>query len=336
MDDKIYIRLIREVVFMFAVYASHANFDDPLAALVTGDLPEPEVPENWVRVKVAAASLNWHDLWTLRGVGLHSESYPLIMGVDGAGTLDDGSEVIIYPVMGDPDWKWDETLDPKRHVFSEEYPGTFTDYIDVPRRNIIPKPQSLSMVSAAVLGTAWLTAYRMLFTKSGLLPGQTMLIQGASGGMNTALIQLGRAAGMQVWVTGRSKEKRALAERLGAHRTFESGGELPHLVDAVFDNVGEATWKHSMHAVRRGGTIVVSGRTSGANPGADLSRLFVEQISVVGTTMGTLEEMRNLVQFVANTGIKPEIGSVLPMERADEGFRAMWEGKTSGKIVFTR
>jgi len=120
------------------------------------------------------------------------------------------------------------------------------------------RPKTESMTQAAVMGTAWLTAYRMLFVKSGLRPGQTMLVQGASGGVATALVQLGRAAGMQVWVTGRSDAKRAVAERLGADATFPSGARLPARVDAVFETVGEATWAHSMRALKPGGLVLVN------------------------------------------------------------------------------
>jgi NADPH:quinone reductase-like Zn-dependent oxidoreductase len=186
------------------------------------------------------------------------------------------------------------------------------------------------------MGTAWLTAYRMLFVKSGLRPGQTMLVQGASGGVSTALVQLGRAAGMRVWVTGRSEEKRALAQRLGAHAVFPPGERLPERVDAVFETVGDATWAHSMRALKPGGTIVVSGATSGPNPGADLQRLFFLQLRVIGSTMGTRAELANLLEFVTNAGIAPEIGLELPLERAEEGFRAMAAGETGGKIVFSR
>ena len=206
----------------------------------------------------------------------------------------------------------------------------------VPARNAVPKPAGLSMVQAAVMGTAWLTAYRMLFVKSGLRPGQTMLVQGASGGVATALIQLGHAAGMQVWVTGRTEAKRAVAERLGADATFPSGARLPARVDAVFETVGEATWSHSMRALKPGGTIVVSGSTSGPDPGADLQRLFFLQLRVIGATMGTRGELADLLAFVATAGITPEIGLELPMERAEEGFRAMLDGNAVGKIVFTR
>ena len=320
---------------MFAVYAAEPNKDDPLASLTVGDRPEPDVPEGWVAVNVTAASLNMHDIWTLRGVGIKPEQFPMILGCDGAGTLEDGTEVVLHSVIGDPAWAGDETLDPKRTLLTEKHQGTFADTVVVPARNAVPKPDGLTAAQASVMGTAWLTAYRMLFTKSGLRPGQTMLVQGASGGVATALVQLGRAAGMRVWATGRTDEKRALAEKLGAHATFPAGERLPGKVDAVFETVGEATWAHSMRALRPGGVIVCCGSTSGPNPGADLQRLFFLQLSVIGSTMGTRDELADMLTFVANAGIAPEIGLELPFARAEEGFRAMMEGETSGKIVFT-
>jgi NADPH:quinone reductase-like Zn-dependent oxidoreductase len=321
---------------MFAVYAAEPNADAPLDSLVVGERPAPEVPDGWVAVTVTAASLNMHDLWTLRGVGIKPDQFPMILGCDGAGTLQDGTEVVLHSVIGDPSWDGDETLDPRRTLLTEKHQGTFAETVVVPARNAVPKPPGLTTVQASVMGTAWLTAYRMLFTKSGLRPGQTMLVQGASGGVSTALVQLGHAAGMRVWVTGRTEEKRAVAERLGAHATFGSGERLPERVDAVFETVGDATWSHSMRALKPGGVIVVSGSTSGPNPGADLQRLFFLQLRVLGSTMGTRQELVDLLRFVENAGISPEIGLELPMDRAEEGFRAMLEGDTSGKIVFTR
>jgi NADPH:quinone reductase-like Zn-dependent oxidoreductase len=277
-----------------------------------------------------------HDLWTLRGVGIKPEQFPMILGCDGAGTLEDGTEVVLHSVIGDASLHGDETLDPKRSLLTEKHQGTFADTVVVPKRNAVPKPAGLSAVQASVMGTAWLTAYRMLFVKSGLRPGQTMLVQGASGGVSTALVQLGSAAGMRVWVTGRTEEKRAVAEKLGAHATFPSGERLPERVDAVFETVGDATWSHSMRSLKPGGAIVVCGSTSGPNPGADLQRLFFLQLRVIGSTMGTRDELSDLLSFVVEAGIKPEIGLELPMDQADEGFRAMNEGETSGKIVLTR
>ena len=321
---------------MFAVYAAGPNADDPLASLTVGERPEPDVPEGWVPVRVTAASLNMHDLWTLRGVGIRPEQFPMILGCDGAGTLPDGTEVVLHSVITDPSWTGEETLDPKRTLLTEKHQGTFADTVVVPARNALPMPAGLTAAQGACMGTAWLTAYRMLFVKSGLRPGQSMLVQGASGGVSTALITLGRAAGMQVWVTGRTEQKRALATELGAHAVFESGARLPERVDAVFETVGEATWKHSMRALKPGGTIVVSGSTSGPNPPADLQRLFFLQLRVVGSTMGTRDELADLLAFVASAGITPRIGLELPMEKAADGFRAMLEGDTAGKIVFTR
>ncbi len=321
---------------MFAVYAAKPNADAPLDPLTVGERPTPEVPDGWVAVTVTAASLNMHDLWTLRGVGIKPDQFPMILGCDGAGTLEDGTDVVLHSVIGDPSWDGDETLDPKRTLLTEKHQGTFAETVVVPARNAVPKPPGLTAVQASVMGTAWLTAYRMLFSKSGLRPGQTMLVQGASGGVSTALVQLGQAAGMRVWVTGRTEEKRAVAERLGAHATFPSGERLPERVDAVFETVGDATWSHSMRALKPGGVIVVSGSTSGPNPGADLQRLFFLQLRVLGSTMGTRQELADLLRFVENAGISPAIGLELTMDRAEEGFRAMLEGDTAGKIVFTR
>ncbi len=321
---------------MFAVYAKEPNADDPLASLTVGERPDPEVPEGFVRVSVRAASLNMHDVWTLRGVGIKPEQFPMILGCDGAGVLDDGTEVVLHSVVNDPSWRGDDTLDPKRTLLTEKLPGTFADSVVVPERNVLPKPTGLSFTEAATMGTAWLTAYRMLFTKSGLRPGQTMLVQGASGGVSTALVQLGRAAGYRVWVTGRTEEKRALAEGLGAHRTFEPGARLPERVDAVFETVGKATWAHSLKSLKPGGIVVVSGSTSGPDPSADLQRVFFLQLRVAGSTMGTRDELADLLSYVDLAGIRPQIGTELPLSEAERGFTDMLEGNTAGKIVFTR
>jgi NADPH:quinone reductase-like Zn-dependent oxidoreductase len=260
----------------------------------------------------------------------------MILGNDGAGTLDNGTPVVIYPLMGSDDWRDDETLDPSWHIFSERVPGTFANYVAVPKRNAIPLPEGLSVLEASVLGTAWLTAYRALFTKSSLKPGETLLVQGSSGGMSTALIQLGRAAGFEVWATSRSAKGRQLAEKLGAHRTFDANEMLPHKVAAVIDSIGSASWEHSMVSVARGGTIVITGGTTGLEVKLSLLPMLSEQITVCGSIMGTLQDMKNMMSFIVGTGIKPAIGQLLPMERAKEAFRAMWEGNTHGKTVLTR
>jgi NADPH:quinone reductase-like Zn-dependent oxidoreductase len=277
-----------------------------------------------------------HDLWTLRGVGIKPEQFPMILGCDGAGVLEDGTEVVLHALIGDPDWGGDETLDPKRTLLTEKHQGTFADTVIVPRRNVLPKPAGLTFAEAACMGTAWLTAYRMLFVKSGLRPGQTILVQGASGGVATALIQLGAAAGYRVWVTGRSEEKRALAKQLGAHEAFESGARLPERVDGVFETVGKATWSHSMKSLKPGGVVVISGATTGDASAAELQRLFFLQLRVVGSTMGTREELGDLLEFCDLAGVRPQIGAELPFERVAEGLKAMLDGDIAGKIVLSR
>jgi NADPH:quinone reductase-like Zn-dependent oxidoreductase len=238
--------------------------------------------------------------------------------------------------MGSDDWRDDETLDPKWHIPSEFIHGTFADFAVVPRRNAIPLRNNLSPLHASVLGTAWLTAYRALFTKSGLRAGETVLVQGATGGMATALIQLGQAAGFEVWATSRTEEGRAQAKALGAHQSFPPNGTLPRKVPAIIDNVGSDSWAHSMSSLARGGTLVTIGGTTGFEVALNLLPMISDQLTITGSIMGTLKDMENMICLIAQAGIEPEIGVVLPMERAEEAFRAMWEGRTRGKTVFTR
>lgn len=322
---------------MFAVYAKEPNQNDPMASLVLGEMPEPIIKDGWLRVKFTHASLNRHDVFTLRGlVDEKPVPYPMILGNDGAGLLDDGTPVVIYPVMGSDNWKADETIDPNWHIFSEFVHGTMADYVAVPRRNALLIPDSLSTLHASLLGTAWLTAYRSLFTKARLMPGQTVLVQGASGGMSTAMIQLARAAGIQVWVKTRNDKGAEIAERLGANRIFRHGEKLPSRVDAVVDNIGTATWNHSLRSVKRGGVGVINGIVSGHLAETNLVPIFVEQLDIRGTIMGTLDEMHEMMRFIIANNIEPEVGSVVPMTDARNAIRDMVEGRTHGKTVFTR
>ncbi|MEJ7796068.1 MAG: zinc-binding dehydrogenase [Nocardioides sp.] len=322
---------------MFAVYADSFSADNPLEGLVVGERPDPDVPDGWTTVTVKAASLNHHDLWSLRGVGLKEEALPMILGCDAAGLDEDGNEVVVHAVVSDPSWSGDETFDPKRSLLSERHQGTFADKVAVPRRNVVPKPESLSFEEAACLPTAWLTAYRMLFSQGGLKAGDTVLVQGAGGGVATALITLARAAGLRVLATSREEAKRARALEIGAHDVFESGARLPVKVDAVMETVGRATWSHSIRALRPGGTIVISGTTSGPKlDDAELTRIFFLQLRVVGSTMGTRDELASLVTMLDATGTKPLIDRTLPMDQARDGFAAMADGDVFGKIVFTR
>jgi NADPH:quinone reductase-like Zn-dependent oxidoreductase len=322
---------------MFAVYAESFSSDDPLSGLVVGERPDPTPPDGWTTITVKAASLNHHDLWSLRGVGLKQESLPMILGCDAAGLDEDGNEVVVHAVISDPDWGGDETFDPKRSLLSERHQGTFADKVVVPRANVIPKPASMSFEEAACLPTAWLTAYRMLFTQGGLKGGDTVLVQGAGGGVATALITLARAGGLKVLATSRDFGKRARALEIGAHEVFETGARLPVKVDAVMETVGRATWSHSIRSLRPGGKIVISGTTSGPHlDDAELTRIFFLQLQVIGSTMGTHGELASLVNLLDATGTRPLIDRVLPMDEARDGFAAMAEGDVFGKIVLTR
>src|SRR5262245_15955139 len=238
---------------MLAAFVSKFSAEDPLSVLEVGERPEPEVPDGWVVVDVKASALNHHDLWSLKGVGLGEDKLPMILGCDAAGLDADGNEVVVHSVISDPAWRGDETLDPRRSLLSERFQGALAERVAVPAQNVVPKPAGLSFEEAACLPAAWLTAYRMLFTQSGLKPGNTVLVQGAGGGVATALIALARAGGFRVWATSRDEAKRERAVGLGAHQAFESGARLPERVDAVMETVGQATWSHSCKSLRPGG-----------------------------------------------------------------------------------
>ena len=323
---------------MHAIYASGVNRDDPLSVLAIGDVEPTPTPEEWVDVEVKAMSLNHHDVWALRGQALREEQVPMILGTDAAGIGPDGTPVVVHAVIGDPGRaaSGDETLDPKRSLLSEIYPGTFAESVRVPRRNLIPLPEGMDFAEAACLPTAYLTAYRMLATKSQTKRGDTVLIQGAGGGVATAAIVLAKAMGLRVWVTSRDQAKGAWAKSIGADEAFDIGARLPERVDAVIETVGEATWSHSLKSLRPGGVVVVSGATSGAMPAADLNRVFFLQLQVVGSTMGTAEEFHSLLSLIREADVKPIIDRVLPMDRAREGFAAMIAGELRGKVVMTR
>jgi NADPH:quinone reductase-like Zn-dependent oxidoreductase len=318
---------------MYAVYANAIDPDNPLSGLADGERPDPAVPAGWTTVTVKAAALNHHDLWSLKGVGLPAGALPMILGCDGAGVDEDGNEVVVHAVVGENGRGVPEGE--RASIFTERYDGTFAERIAVPRWNLLPKPAALSFEQAACLPTAWLTAYRMLFTRSGLRPGDSVLIQGAGGGVATALIVLGRAAGFRVWATSRTAAKRERALELGAHAVFESGARLPGRVDAVMETVGAATWAHSVASAREEGTIVISGATSGPNPPAALTRVFFHQLRVVGSTMGSRDELAALLRFCEVSGVRPIIDSVLPLTSAREGFARLESGDLFGKIVFT-
>lgn len=321
---------------MLCVAAASLSATDPLSGLSITDRPVPEAPEGWTLLSLKAATLNHHDLWSLKGVGLSDKQLPRILGCDGAGLDPDGNEVIIYPVVTSPGWRGPEPLDPRRTLFSERIDGTFAEQVLVPTTNLVAKPAGMSWAAAAVCSITWLTAYRMLFTQAEVRPGDLVLVQGAGGGVNTGVIQLATAAGLRVWVTGRDADRRARAKELGAEQVFEPGARLPEKVDAVIDNVGAATWSHSINVLRPGGTLVTCGATSGDAPSrAELTKIFFRELRVHGSTAGTLDELRAVVSLVQSAGIEPAVDAELPLDQAARGFARMAAGEVYGKVVFT-
>ncbi|MFD3992817.1 zinc-binding dehydrogenase [Streptomyces sp. NPDC058548] len=318
-----------------AVYAAHPDDHDPLSALVIGERPDPVVPEGWVRVRVRAVSLNHKDLWTLRGVGLNHDKYPRILGCEAAGEDPDGRRVTLYPVLDSPPGTTDETLVLPAAQLVGARPGTLAEYIAAPAHSLLPVPDHLTWEEAACLMCTWLPAYRMLFTKAELLPGNSVLVQGAAGGLSTALIQLGAAAGLRVYATSRTADKRDLARRLGAHEVFETNAELPEQVDAVVDSVGRATWTHSLRSVRNGGTVVVAGATTGDVSPARLHRIYFHQIKIVGSFSGTRDEYARMLALMNTTGIRPLVDEVMSAQDAPAAFKRLSDGDVRGNLVLT-
>jgi NADPH:quinone reductase-like Zn-dependent oxidoreductase len=344
---------------MLAAYASAVGGDDPLANLSVGDLPAPSVRPGWALVKVGAASLNHHDLWTLRGVSSAPVVPPQILGCDAAGEVAAyggeppegappvGARVVVYPIVTCGHCAAclaDEPLGCRSFRMLSEAPlaGALAEFVEIPAANLVPLPDQVSFADAACLPTAYLTAYRALFVRAGLRPGMSVLVQGASGGVATACILLGRLSGLTVFATSRDEAKRAFAVDLGAEAAFPIARETTRAiigatggvgVDAVVDTVGEPTWDLSLKAVRPGGVVVVPGATGGPNPPAQLNRIFFRSLTVAGTTMGTRGELRRLVDLCATGALRPLIGSTHPLRDAAAAFREMAGGDLRGKIV---
>ncbi|GHJ05722.1 Zn-dependent oxidoreductase [Micromonospora humidisoli] len=312
---------------MRAAYASRFDADNPLAALAVGDRPEPaHLDDDWVTVQVRASSLNHHDLWSLRGVGLADGQLPMILGCDAAGTDPDGNEVVIYPVLPTPG-------DPRGvSILSEHYQGTLAERVAVPRMNLLPLPTGLSATDAACLPTAWLTAWRMLTTRGRIADGEAVLVQGAGGGVATAAVALGLALGKRVYATSRDAAKRDRIAALGA-TALEPGARLPERVDVVIETVGAATFDHSLKSAAPMARIVVAGATSGHLPPVNLRRLFAMQLEILGTSMGTPDELTELLAFCAEHEVRPVVDSVVPFSRVADAFARLHSGEVFGKVV---
>lgn len=319
---------------MRAALAVRIDEREPLSALELREVPLPEVLPGQARIRVAATTVNMHDLWTLRGVGVDPKALPKILGCDIVGWDEQGREVMVTGAFGDPDaGEGDETLDPERALISEKLPGSFAEYTIVPARNVIAKPAWLSFREAACLNVAWSTTYRMLFTRGQARPGERVLVQGAGGGVSTAAISMARAAGLYVIATSRSEDKRKRALALGAHEAIPSGERLREPVDLVIETVGAATFKHSLRSLKPGGRIVTAGATTGSDLPLELPRIFYRQASVIGSTSATRAETLRMLSFMHAAGLRPVIDSVFPFARIHDAFRRTQAEDLFGNVV---
>ncbi len=310
---------------MRAAYASDLSPDDPLTGLTVGELPLA-VPDGWVAVEVRAASLNHHDLWSLRGVGLSADRLPMILGCDAAGVDPDGNEVVVYPVVEDK-------ADPRGFsLFSERHPGTLAERLAAPPGNLVRKPAGVSFAEAACLPTAWLTAYHMLVTRGRAAEAGAVLVQGAGGGVATAAVALAVSMGKRVYATSRDPGKRERIAGLGA-TAVEPGARLPERVDIVIESVGEPTFDHSMKCAAPGARIVVCGATAGHLARVDLRRVFAMRLEILGSSMGTPDELAALLSLVADDTVRPVIDSTFALGEATAAFERLAAGDVFGKIV---
>jgi NADPH:quinone reductase-like Zn-dependent oxidoreductase len=309
-----------------AAYVTAPSAEDPAGAVEVGDLDVPEVPDGWSQMDVHAGALNMHDVWMLRGVAAAPGEGPFVIGSDAAGTCE-GRDVLVYPVLPSPGTAVGHSV-----LLSDRGHGLLAERAVVPTANLVPKPPHLTWEEAAAIPTAWLTAYRMLFTKARLQAGQTVLVQGAGGGVSTAAVALAKAAGASVVVTSRSAAKRERALEAGADVALGTDERVPGLVDAVIESVGPATFEHSLKSTRAGGTIVVCGASTGFTAPLNLARLFAREISIRGSTLGTLAEFTALGGFIDRHRIRPAIDSTTDLGDIRASVRRMLGGDAFGKL----
>ncbi|AZU64040.1 zinc-binding dehydrogenase [Neobacillus mesonae] len=298
-----------------------------------------------VRVKLKTAGLNHRDLFVL--VRHKPTDPPLIIGSDGAGVVDAvgegvtgvlvGDEVVINPSLG-----WLEKTDAPPEGFEIlglPFHGTFAEQVVISAVNVAPKPEHLSWEEAGVLSLAALTAYRALFTQGQLREGMKVLIPGIGSGVATFLLQFAKAAGAAVYVTSRSAEKCQKALELGADKAFDSNGDWEQelggeKVDLVIECVGAATFNKSLKQLRPGGTVVTFGASAGDVVELNLRDFFYGQFRLFGTTMGSGEEYKEMLDFITKHQIKPVIDSIYPLEQYKEALNRMENAQQLGKIGF--
>lgn len=341
---------------MLAAYLSGHGGNE---VVCVGDRPMPRRQPGEVLLRMRAGSLNRVDLYMRNGGEGITHTLPQVMGLDGVGEvveadadeplLRPGQRAIVYPVLGCGRCEFcqrgEVVLCTTVAYMGEHRDGTLAQYLALPARNVFPAPEGLSDAEAGSLGVNFLTAWRMLFTKARLRPGETVLVFGIGGGVSLAALQLARWAGARVIATSRDDGKLARAQALGADQVVNGAREDVAKavlaltggrgVDVVFENVGAAVWGQALRSAVRGGRIVTCGATTGDQPPADLRRLFIRQLQVLGSTMGDPHELRDLLRAVQVGGLRPVIDSVWPLAQVHQALDRLDSGQQFGKVVVT-
>ena len=338
--------------------ALYFNEHGDLSKLRYGHIPDPTPAAEEVVVKVKACAINHLDLWVLRGWPELELDMPHIGGADIAGEVAElggdvtgwgiGTKVVVNPgfTTAEDEWtrKGEESLSPHYHIFGESRRGGFAEYVSVPSENLLVMPDGVSFVEAAAPQLVLLTAWRMLRHRAGLQHGETVLIVGAGGGVNSISIQLAKLMGASVIALTSSEEKMKKSKTLGAdhvvnYRAYpEWSKRIKHLthgrgVDVVVDNVGDNTINQSIRAVCRGGRIVTIGNTSGPDLRIDNRYIFTKQISIIGSTMGSNKDFSDAMETVWSKKIRPVIDRELPLKDGVEAYRILRDGEQFGKVV---
>ena len=312
-------------------------------SLVLEDRPSFEPGDDQAVVRLRAAALNHRDVWIRKGqyVGL---KFPIVLGSDGVGTVEKGppewrgKDVIVNPSLD-----WGDREDAKADAFSIlglPHDGTFAEEVLVPVGSLVEKPAFLSDAQAAALPLAGLTAYRALFARAGLKPGERVLVTGAGGGAASLGLRFALAAGAKAWATTSGEEKIRRAEAMGAQRAVdyrEDGWEkaLGEEFDVILDSAGGPGFEKLIDLAAPGGRIVFFGATAGDPPALPMRKVFWKQLSLLGTTMGSPKDFADLVAFVERHRVVPDVDETFPLERANDALDRMQSGAQSGKIVLT-
>jgi NADPH:quinone reductase-like Zn-dependent oxidoreductase len=326
--------------------------------LLFGNRPEPEPAAGEVRVRLKTAALNHLDIFVLHGIPGIPIGLPHIGGADGAGVVDavgdevegvePGAEVVFDPGLSCGTCEYclagEQSLCVKFGVLGEHSDGTFAELVVVAAESLAPRPSHLSWEESASFGLAHLTAWRMLINRGGLRSGETVLIHGIGGGVSMACLQLAKMVGARVIVTSRSEDKLRRAVDLGADEAMISDDQVARNVrgltskrgaDVVVDSVGEATWMQSLKSAAKGGRIVTCGATSGPNPTEEIRLIFWNQLSIIGSTMGSRLDWQKMVEAVNSHQLKPVIDTVVPLADGKQAYERMEQAGQFAKIVLS-